>query len=77
MATKDISDRQVCEAYAVYMQDRSRNSPERYLMATTGQPEKICWCAMERAHRRRLIDYGVSLRAGWLTDKGKKLLDSP
>lgn len=79
MATKDISDRQVCEAYAAYAayaEDRSRNSPERYLMQLTGQPEKVCWCVMERAHNRRLIEYGVSLRAGWLTEKGKQLLDN-
>ena len=29
----------------------------------------------ERAARRDLVEYGVSLRTGWLTDKGRALLD--
>jgi hypothetical protein len=73
MARKDITDRQVCEAYQAYAKDRN-DSPEKYLMKLTGQPEKVCWSAMERACSRELIDYGVNIRAGWLTDKGKALL---
>jgi hypothetical protein len=76
MARKNISDKAVCEAYRAYAEDPSRNSPERYLMTLTGEAEKVCWAAMERALERGLIDYGVSLRAGWLTEKGKALLET-
>lgn len=30
---------------------------------------------MEKLHFRRLIEYGVSLRTAWLTDKGEALLN--
>lgn len=73
MATKDISDAQVCRAYA-----EAKSIPgvfaETILMRMTGQPEKVCYRAMERAERRGLIEYGVSLRSGWLTDAGMQLL---
>lgn len=36
--------------------------------------EKLAYSACERAERDDLIEYGVSLRTGWLTDKGKELL---
>ena len=31
----------------------------------TGQPEKVCWRAMERTCRRDLIDYGSSLNVAF------------
>lgn len=75
MATKDISDVQVCRAIQAF-RDRDLELPWPYeaLAAETGQPEKVCYRAMERADRRGLIEYGVSLRTGWLTEKGKTLL---
>jgi hypothetical protein len=44
------------------------------LLRKTGQPEKVVNRAMERAHRHGLIEYGVSLRSGWLTEEGQRLL---
>lgn len=73
MATKDISDRQVCFAY-LQCQDLNDTWPYQLLQQTTGQAEKVCYRAMERAARRDLINYGVSLRSGWLTEKGEALL---
>lgn len=76
MATKDISDAQVCQAYV----DASALAgvwPYDLLMKRTGQPFKVCYSAMERAFDRDLIDFGVSLRAGFLTSKGKALLEDP
>lgn len=104
MATKDITDAQVCRAVQDY-QDAMRDCPPlgndiflnavlnffetgappapsssppwpyEALAASTGQPEKVCYRAMERAERRGLIEYGVSLRTGWLTEAGKALLE--
>lgn len=71
MATKDITDLMVCQAY----QDRQPTElPYDLLMQRTGECLKVCYRAMERAHGRGYIEYGVSLRSGWLTDKGKQLL---
>lgn len=73
MARKDISDVQVIKAYieAVY---RLRRWPENLLHEWTGEPTKVCWSAMKRAFDRELIDYGISIRRGWATVKGLKLL---
>jgi hypothetical protein len=73
MATKDITDLQVCQAYAEWTEKREQ-MVDSLLMRATGQPEKVVYRAMERADRRGYIDYGVSLRSGWLTDKGRELV---
>lgn len=81
MAMKDISDRQVCVAYeaAARLRDVPGRAeavwPYHLLEQWTGQPFKVCYRAMERACRRDFVDYGVSLRAGYLTPKGRALLD--
>ncbi len=75
MATKDITDRQVLEAYQK-CKDISELWPYHVLQLETGEPGKVCYRAMERAEDRGLIDCGVSLRTGWITDKGCKLLQS-
>ena len=79
MPTKDITDRQVLEAYQSY-DKRSRLGelqvewPYQILQRLTGMPFKVCYRAMERAYKRGLLEYGVSLRTGWLTDAGQELL---
>lgn len=74
MAMKDISDKQVCQA----IEDDRAGNFEYYaydlLMQRTGQPFKVCYRAMERACDRNFIEYGVSLRTGWVTDGGKNLI---
>lgn len=75
MATKDITDQQVCEAFAAYGGARLPFADER-LQTATGQPEKVCYRAMERAYGRGLVECGVSLRSGWLTDKGRAVLNN-
>ena len=44
------------------------------LVAETGQPEKVCIRAIERSSMRDLIEFGVSLRTAWPTDRGLELL---
>lgn len=77
MSTKDISDRQVCEAYRDFL-DGERRGPWPYelLQARTGQCFKVCWRAMERACERNLVEFGVNLRSGWLTPEGRALLQA-
>ena len=80
MARKDVTDRMVCEAYRMCerdrIEDRSKKFPYDYLQLMSQQPFKVCYRAMERAEHRGLIEYGVSLRTGWLTEKGLELLNA-
>jgi hypothetical protein len=81
MATKDISDLEVVEAYVQFKISSSLYGvhdrwPYLILMAWTGECEKVCYRALERAHRRGLIEYGVSLRSGWVTQKGMDLIEA-
>jgi hypothetical protein len=72
MSRKGISDKLVCDAY---FQAREKNVwPYELLEEWTGEPFKVCYRAMERAHKNGLVDYGVSLRSGFLTDKGRELI---
>lgn len=80
MARKDISDIQVLRAYKQAERNWKANDgrrwwPEEILVVETGQPVKVCLAAMERAFDRGLIDYGVSLRSGYITLAGKALLE--
>lgn len=86
MATKDITDLQVCEAvlerhwqirkYGIQIKltDHPVQDPDEILVERTKQPWKVCWRALERASNRGYLDYGVSLRTCWLTPKGDALL---
>ena len=74
MATKHISDVDVVAVVADLNATRMSgvSAPER-LALRTGQPPKVCFRALERAARRDLIDYGVSLNYPWLAPKGLQL----
>ena len=39
-----------------------------------GCPVKVAWAAIEKACGNGFIDYGVTDRSGWLTEKGKRKL---
>lgn len=76
MARKDITDLMVCKAYqeARTMPIPFRPWPYDLLTQWTGEPIKVCERAMERAYEHGLIEVGVSVRSGWLTEKGLQLL---
>jgi hypothetical protein len=90
MARKHVTDVMVCQAYAdakamlpkvpvghifgIGPPLPATPFPYDLLMERTGECFKVCWRAMERACDRDLIEYGVSLRTGWLTEKGEALL---
>ena len=65
-----ITDRQVCLAYK---DTNFNNFPYERLSKQTGKHEIACFKACERAERHGLIEYGVSLRSGWLTERGEAL----
>ena len=76
MQRKHISDRQVVAAYILskhLCEVGEMVWPEELLQAETGATEKVCFSTMERAFNRGLVEYGTSLRLGWITDKGREL----
>lgn len=72
---KRISDLDVVRAVAAYRRPRGSIYPYEAIAAELGCPEKVAYRACERACDNGLIEYGVSLRTGWLTDKGRALLE--
>lgn len=73
MATKDIPDSEVVKACRDWKDEGI--DAQALLMIRTDQSAKVCWRAMQRAASRGLIDYGVSLRTAWPTEKGLALLE--
>lgn len=74
MQRKDIPDDKVVLAYMQSKIENMERYPYEILSEWTGAPFKVCYAAMERAHARGYIEYGVSLRTGWPTEKGENLL---
>lgn len=70
MSVKHVTDLMVCRVF----RDEELHERELTLVTMSGEPFKVVTRAMERAHRHGLIEYGVSLRSGWLTELGKALL---
>jgi hypothetical protein len=75
MARKDITDRQVVEACRKSKLDLSGKQSLELLIDETGQPPKVAYMAMKRAHRNGLVEYGTSLATAWPTDKGLALIN--
>ena len=72
MSVKHVTDLMVCRVFRDHPQIQ-----DRLTALAAFEPNrcaKIAYRAMERAHRHGLIEYGVSLRSGWLTELGKALL---
>lgn len=74
MATKDITDVDVCQAVRDARQSGYRRFAHEILQDRTGQPKKVCCRAMERALSRGLIECGTSLESAWLEPAGEELL---
>jgi hypothetical protein len=79
MARKDITDLMVVQAYAAWREQRDAGDPDRLypyqaLARATGEHENVAWRACERADAHGLLEWGVSLKGAWLTEKGKALL---
>lgn len=72
--TSDITDLEVVAVYAIREIDMDYTYPYQRLMVERNCAQKIAISACERAHERGLINYGVSLQTGRLSEKGKQLL---
>jgi len=73
MSTKDISDLEVLEACRDWR--THHQFADALLAVRTEQHPKVAHRALERADRRRLIEWGVSLRTAWPTPEGFALLE--
>ena len=69
---KHITDEMVIRAYLE--RKLFENWPYHILMEQTGYPLKVCYSAMERAYDKGYIEFGTSLRSGWVTEKGMELI---
>ena len=81
MATKDISDIQVClvikfrSSFRACMIDAHLLPDTAELLEfTTGQPYKVCLSALKRTLKKGYTDYGSSLSYSFLTEKGEELV---
>ena len=73
--TSMICDRVVCRAYYTKKQRGDMVFATDILKAQYPDcPMKVIESALLRAEKRGLLDYGVTLRSGWLTDKGYALI---
>ncbi len=75
MATKDISDYDCCVAASISFGAGGSVRTGDALVYRTGQHEKVCERAIERAVRRGYLDCGINEWNAFLTDKGRSLLD--
>lgn len=80
LVNSKITDRLVCEAFVASQRYRKTHDepwkwPYDYLMEWTGLSIDECEMAMEDACENDLVECGVSLRTGWLTERGKGLID--
>lgn len=64
----------VCEAAEAFHANTDGGNLETLLIARTGQHWKVVNAALLRADKHRLIEFGVSLRTSWLTEKGHQYL---
>ena len=74
MSRKAITTLMVLEEYEDNVAKMAVSGVDERLMAKTGLPEKVVYAAMEREDDRGYLEYGVSLRCGWLTEQGKACL---
>jgi hypothetical protein len=76
MATRHITDSQVVQAQSDWQANKSGQWSYELLQERTGECFKVCYRALERAHRNGYLEYGASLRTAWLTQKGMQLIDT-
>jgi len=78
--TREIHDKwqKSGQSFFDYFSAQGEEHPFPYetLATETGCSEKVAFRAMERVHNKGLAESGVSLRTGWLTDKGVALLNA-
>jgi len=68
MKMKDISTLIVLEAAEHANSDMMT---WEYIQQKIDAPEKVIYAAMEREDERGYLEWGVSLRTAWLTEKGQ------
>jgi DNA-binding PadR family transcriptional regulator len=67
MKASDISEREMLEAF------EARRLPMDKTFAAF--PEKVVYAKMDKLDRKGFIEFGLNIRWGWLTEKGKARLE--
>ena len=77
MKRKDIPTYYVLMACHKFHSEKDvfRPGPWQILMDQFNAPEKVVYAAMERDFKKGYIEYGVSLRTGWVTEEGYEYLE--
>lgn len=76
MKRSDISTLTVLSAALEAHRGGVRKATWEYILEKTNTPMKIIYAAMDREDRAGYLEWGVSLRTAWLSEKGKdKLLE--
>lgn len=70
---KDIPTIEVLKACDSFHSGDNKNGLE-ILREKFKCPEKIAFAAIERDLGKGLLNYGVSIRTAWVTDKGKEVI---
>ena len=72
MQVKDISTLEALQSIADWK--ATDLAATELLAQRTGAPIKVCYRKLEKMDVAGFTDFGVSLRTGWLTDKGKRFI---
>ncbi len=72
---KDIPDEVILDACRAFHRGQTTQTPDEALCHRW--PVQLILAKMQRLHRRRLIEYGVSLRTAWLSIPGEEKLRTP
>lgn len=76
MSRKHVSDIEVVRAVVIGAFGNDHLTVSQIITKRTGQPDKVAYAAMARCVKRGYINYGVSIRRPWITDKGRDLIDA-
>lgn len=75
-----VSDETVVRGYLKYREQFDtglwQETADDVLKKMTKKPMRVIWRAMNRACNRGFVQFGVSLRTGWATEKGIALLSN-
>lgn len=80
MSNESIDDQTILETVSQSMRSASMKDGGvvcaiTHLHQTSGLAKGFCLTCLEDLQRRGFVDFGVSVRKVWLTDKGQALLD--
>ena len=71
---KDIPTKEVLEYQNKWQKNCAKSIDMPYCYEALPYPDKVIFRKMEKLFDQGYLEYGVSLRTAWLTEKGKELI---